>query len=733
MLNSDLPIKIIEEDALNRSSFSESLAKVMLDYTVPEGFAIGLYGRWGSGKTSVINMVLESVDKLTKDTEERPIILRFNPWLCSDPKQLISQFFKQLSSAVKIKSPKLEHICSFMEDYADAFELAGVIPIAGNILTTIGKVLGKKAKAYNESKNNDLQRIKDGIIKDLLHEKLKIIVTIDDVDRLSNNEIISVFQLVKSLADFPYTIYLLAFDRDVVIRALREVQKGDGAEYLEKVIQVPFELPTPNAEDIYQVFFKKFDSIISNIPEEQWDKEYWGELFHYGIKPYLQSIRDVVRFANVFALKYALLRNETNVIDLIGLTCIQVFEPEVYSRLPSHKEQLCGGANGYYDQYQREKEKVQNSYNIIVAGIEEKRAGNIKNILVKLFPKLYVITNNSFGFRRQYNQFEALKSGSIANSDCFNRYFVLMLEPNAIPRQEIDYLLFQASVDELREGIIKINSLKKATKLLDHIRAAFEGKEKSQEYGDRARQIFKCLLWCWHTLDNNEDSEFLSLPFDWRLLFTAETLLKVIDESERYVLLYTMFSDENVDISTANTLLRNFERQNNRFTDKAPPEQDKLISLDKVKELEKIFVERTVSEFESGNILNNSSALNVIWLFEQLDEIKAKEYTDKMINSDMTLAKFISASVGHGKGAGRTVYKFWDIRKDDIKKYTDIDSAYERMTTFVHTCEFKNLPNDKRENIAAFLVYMERTDVESGFRDSIMFSDIEEMLKRIEV
>lgn len=47
VLNSDLPINKIEEDVLNRGSFAESLAKIMLDYTVPEGFAIGLYGKWG--------------------------------------------------------------------------------------------------------------------------------------------------------------------------------------------------------------------------------------------------------------------------------------------------------------------------------------------------------------------------------------------------------------------------------------------------------------------------------------------------------------------------------------------------------------------------------------------------------------------------------------------------------------------------------------------------------------
>lgn len=87
---------------------------------------------------------------------------------------------------------------------------------------------------------------------------------IDDVDRLSNEEIISVFQLVKTIADFPYAVYLLAFDCEIIINALREVQKGDGAEYLEKIVQVPFELPEPESEDVHRIFKERLESIIDD-------------------------------------------------------------------------------------------------------------------------------------------------------------------------------------------------------------------------------------------------------------------------------------------------------------------------------------------------------------------------------------------------------------------------------------------------------------------------------------
>lgn len=64
MLSSDLPIAKLEEDELNRGSFAESLAKTLVQYSFPSSLTIGLYGEWGSGKTSLLNMVFENVEQI---------------------------------------------------------------------------------------------------------------------------------------------------------------------------------------------------------------------------------------------------------------------------------------------------------------------------------------------------------------------------------------------------------------------------------------------------------------------------------------------------------------------------------------------------------------------------------------------------------------------------------------------------------------------------------------------
>jgi len=219
MISPDLPITQKTDDTLNRSSFAQSLAQVMLQYSFSASFTIGLYGEWGSGKTSLLNMVLETIESV----DDNAIVLRFNPWLCSDPKQLITQFFKQLATAVKMKKAVSEHAWELIDQYADIFDAANIIPMIGSLVAATGKVLTTEAKKRVNMQVKDLQESKNQIVQKIQEDNLKIIVSIDDIDRLSEDEIVAVFQLVKALADFPNTIYLLAFDYDVVVRALDSV------------------------------------------------------------------------------------------------------------------------------------------------------------------------------------------------------------------------------------------------------------------------------------------------------------------------------------------------------------------------------------------------------------------------------------------------------------------------------------------------------------------------------
>ena len=131
-------------------------------------------------------------------------------------------------------------------------------------LNTVGKISSFISNKIRKriADNNDLQSIKDRIIKEVVSSELKIVAIIDDIDRLNDEEIRAVFQLVKSLADFPNMMYFLSFDLDTVTHALNSVQDGNGLKFLEKIVQMPFELPEIKGNKVHEYLFSKLDSVL---------------------------------------------------------------------------------------------------------------------------------------------------------------------------------------------------------------------------------------------------------------------------------------------------------------------------------------------------------------------------------------------------------------------------------------------------------------------------------------
>ena len=123
MFASDKPVETSHDDLLDRVSFAEQLANAIASYSNTDSCTIGLYGKWGAGKTSIINMVTENLEERNKqvDEENQIIIVRFNPWNYSDRTQIIDQFFKTISTELKItNAPKtLKTVGDALENIAE--------------------------------------------------------------------------------------------------------------------------------------------------------------------------------------------------------------------------------------------------------------------------------------------------------------------------------------------------------------------------------------------------------------------------------------------------------------------------------------------------------------------------------------------------------------------------------------------------------------------------------------
>ncbi|MCK5346660.1 MAG: NTPase KAP, partial [Candidatus Heimdallarchaeota archaeon] len=381
-------------------------------------------------------MVVEHIESVAINMQplEKPIVVKFNPWNFSDQNQLIMQFFKHLSLVLDREdyAKGAKKAGKVLETYSKCFSPLMLATPWSAIVSGALKIGSVVSKSYGEANSKDLSEIRSELNRLLLKQPHKIIVVIDDIDRLNNFEIRQVFQLVKSLGDFPNVVYLLAFDRGVVVKALCEVQEGSGSDYLEKVVQVPFDIPEISKEQVEKFLFAQLNEIIKDTPEERWGKQYWTNIYHGGLKHFFSTIRDVNRYINSLRLSYGMVKGEVNSVDFLAITGFQVFLPEIYFEIKQNKDLFSGVLDGRISS--KEKEILKKKYEEVLSKAGDSIPSDaLTDFIERLFPKIKSINGNigygsgSLGTWR--------KELEVCSSDIFDKYFRLSLSKGELSQK----------------------------------------------------------------------------------------------------------------------------------------------------------------------------------------------------------------------------------------------------------------------------------------------------------
>jgi len=454
MFRPDLPISSSKEDLLARAPFARSLAEALIAYEHMESLVTAIYGPWGSGKSSVINVILERISELSTDRakQDRPLIVRFNPWNYSDQNQLIGQFFRSLSVGLRRHDAgeAAKKAGEQLDTYAEFFAPLTLIPDPtglGNILAVAANAVLKKVGvalvAWGKLKEKDLDKVRKELDRLLAKQPRKILIVIDDIDRLNTTEIRQIFQLVKSLGDFPNTIYLLAFDHAIVSSALAQEQLGSGREYLEKIVQVPFELPVASIDEVHKVLFSRLDELISSNPSDRWDGTYWGNVFHGGLKHFVGSLRDVNRYVNSLRLAYPMVAEEVNPVDFLVISALQVFEPAVYQGIRDNEDLFAGTLGDGYGSRETIRAHAQARCDEILERRVVLSIDQLKELLSRMFPKvesIYERMNYGSDFLATWRA-----KGRICSPEKFPVFFRLSLPTGEVPESEMVAAIASAS------------------------------------------------------------------------------------------------------------------------------------------------------------------------------------------------------------------------------------------------------------------------------------------------
>lgn len=430
---SDKPLIDPSDDRLGFSKFAEQFANAIKLVDEDECLVYALCGAWGSGKTTCLNFVKSFLEK-NKSENDTISVIDFNPWWYSGKKDLLTQFFREFGLALCQNKDNSE-VVKKLELYV---EVITAIPEPTGILKFLSKLWGLFNKRSKEKKITEIR--KDLICK-LRQSELKFIIFIDDIDRLDGEEIRDIFKIIKAVGDFPNVIYVLAFDRDVVVESLRHVQPGmPGENYLEKIVQVSFDLPKSNKSILTSFFEMEIEPLLKDTPSELREKKHWQETYLFGIIEYLKTPRNVRRLVNLIKLTYPSLSDKVNFTDFVALQVLKLFEFEIYEFIQIHYEMFVGHGN---DPYKR----LEPFHETWIKDVPDKKREFIKRFLSHLFPKLKSVwANTTYGV----NWIEEWrKKRRICDPDSFPTYFNLTLSGSQMTDKEIAGLVDLSNNEEL--------------------------------------------------------------------------------------------------------------------------------------------------------------------------------------------------------------------------------------------------------------------------------------------
>jgi formylglycine-generating enzyme required for sulfatase activity len=391
----DLPT---DHDALDFTPYVETLVDVCKTSGTP--LTVGVFGTWGSGKTSLMRMV-------KKGLPPEFTVAWFDAWKYDKEKTLWRAFLLSILSALQ-KSAKdkgqpteeFEKLQSLLYREMELEKVGGVTidlaKLGGNVAKGLAQIslsfipgISALTKLVEELQSGAAKNAGDGAMDAIQRERTKIhieqvqfleqfqekfrilveqhvsnnehvsnndgrlVVFIDDLDRCLPEKAIEVLEAIKLFVDAPGCVFIIGLDQDVIARGVeiryKDFNKADdggisnpidGARYLEKIIQLPFQIPPIETTDMG-------DFVISLV--ESWPRPECSEVFAKGLG---ENPRQVKRTVNTFLMLWGLaekrkLRELVQPIRLAKVVAIQTVAPRFYDLLKKNHT-LLRDVEAYY-------------------------------------------------------------------------------------------------------------------------------------------------------------------------------------------------------------------------------------------------------------------------------------------------------------------------------------------------------------------------------------------------
>ena len=511
-------------------------------------FTFGIVGQWGDGKTSFMNMMKRSIKK---ENDDNVIVMDYSPWLYNEAGNITREFFKVLRSQL------LEYgfaISSDIAAYSDA--LTAIDSSWSKYLNSLVALMTKPQTA--EAQYKRLKRTLKSIGK-------KIVVFVDDIDRLGAKEMSEVFRLVRNTSNLPHMYFVLAYDKEYVVNTLQQEFGRKSISFTDKIMQEEYPLPKIQTgmlrRSLIQIFrnFASADDIQELEEVLNSDSFFRNDFFELA-----NTLRDIKRLGNRLRDHYERMHDDVLMRDYLLMSLMQQKFPKVYAFVSAKRDQIF--VDGYDNKiylYNKDEKKAEddNKPEFIISKkrlvipvdllncIDEDRTGNTlqiqehqRELLKRLLEALWAKWRN-------------VSAKGVNNRLYCSRYFYHnVLEQEMTEKEFEDFwkLKFDAMKDMLQYLI--------QNKLIDLIRKCEMIKPESR---DELKKLLRVMFFV-----NNASAEY---SFDYDTIMACIFFLRTFNSGYRYTDRDVEFVKdlllENMDCRGTVEYLRNLQYHNPELKD----------------------------------------------------------------------------------------------------------------------------------------------------------------------
>jgi len=436
-----------EEDLLASKAQAKSFAETVIASGAHTGLVFGVDGPWGVGKTSFINLA----ERYWSRKEERVIVCRFEPLRYASEPDLADRLIRDLSAAIqrKVYAPEFRPAAS---RYSRLIKGKADVSFLGFKLSL---------EPSQETVDELLDDI-DEVLKRIGH---RVIIVIDDLDRLDAKTTNNVLFATRRTFKLSQATYVLCYDTEVL--ASKGDESARAREFLEKFVTVKLSLfvDSSSIRDFLQKDWQREGNQLDSIPSDTMLKlgavlselaSILGSDLAAKYLPLVGDLRKVKRFVNAMLLmqieKSDLGRTDFNKRDLINLMLLHLNYPGVFRRIYAEETDGRCGTFSVRRKYGEQGFKNADEFSKLVNEYQ----GASGFLLTQLFDA------TTLGIENQSNVDEAvLASRACFNQDSFRnleRYLKLIVR-FVTPEPQETFVLYQDAVEKIRNGASVVSVL----------------------------------------------------------------------------------------------------------------------------------------------------------------------------------------------------------------------------------------------------------------------------------